>query len=820
MSDLPREIKKDAGKELPEGTPSSVEFPWMKDKSAQEGEASPDFEGVPDIFAGAFADIPMEEISDSEIPNQPNPFTVPSFDDVPDLLGSVPDEGEPPKPSSEPPSFPKMPDLEDGSTPPFDMEFPLIEVNEIDVEKPPEFPVIDRLSEEIQGDMSDEEEGIIPSFDNVFGLKKSQEGTPDLPKPSPPPLFEPIFSKYEDVDVGGSVELPKKAPNFEVYGQEQPEMPSSPPSEPVSDSPSSFPPESVSDSPSPFSPEPVSDSPSPFPPASVSDSSSPFSPEPVSDSPSPFPPASVSDSSSPFPPASVSDSPSPFPPESVSDSPFSPMPNAQIPTPLPEVASLTNNNGKKTIDGIVASIKNMLKGLTRGGSLIDRMEELREEVEIAEEEHIRERSGVGPTPSISPFETVPEIVESNGMGETMPISQSEGPITGQKEPGTPVEVDEDKNEVHSLAGGLSRSEIQLLVGEQVKDALGDHIVETPAESVSDMVTDIEGLRDELAGSKAVIDGIVNNIKELSNTVENSNVSINDVKRCAEDFDSEVSVGFDSARGKISVIENRLDVVENALTLIQSDNADIKIGLSGIEQNISELVGSYGALLSQMHESTQNSDIRFEELSHKADRIDSIDSKISNIENNQVVAVETIAELGTTTSVLMGDIAEVYEANESMKDELQSGNTALRDEMASVTEYVEKGLKKAGAGSYKSFGQDVQLTYLEKNSSTMKLCMEWIEFLMELVGRNNLPDILSYYEELGWISDDIRLEVMRYAEGIDYYIEKPDWKLNPDEHVKSIWFIEKLAGVKVDKNRLSIIDRDIERVKKGTEIYGI
>ena len=462
----------------------------------------------------------------------------------------------------------------------------------------------------------------------------------------------------------------------------------------------------------------------------------------------------------------------------------------------------------------------MLKGLTRGGSLIDRMEELREEVEIAEEEHIRERSGVGPTPSISPFETVPEIVESNGMGETMPISQSEGPITGQKEPGTPVEVDEDKNEVHSLAGGLSRSEIQLLVGEQVKDALGDHIVETPAESVSDMVTDIEGLRDELAGSKAVIDGIVNNIKELSNTVENSNVSINDVKRCAEDFDSEVSVGFDSARGKISVIENRLDVVENALTLIQSDNADIKIGLSGIEQNISELVGSYGALLSQMHESTQNSDIRFEELSHKADRIDSIDSKISNIENNQVVAVETIAELGTTTSVLMGDIAEVYEANESMKDELQSGNTALRDEMASVTEYVEKGLKKAGAGSYKSFGQDVQLTYLEKNSSTMKLCMEWIEFLMELVGRNNLPDILSYYEELGWISDDIRLEVMRYAEGIDYYIEKPDWKLNPDEHVKSIWFIEKLAGVKVDKNRLSIIDRDIERVKKGTEIYGI
>ncbi|HJH28874.1 MAG TPA: hypothetical protein C5S51_04165, partial [Methanosarcinaceae archaeon] len=455
--------------------------------------------------------------------------------------------------------------------------------------------------------------------------------------------------------------------------------------------------------------------------------------------------------------------------------------------------------------------------------LIDRMEELREEVETAEEKHIRERAGVEPTPSISPFGTVPEPV----------VSEPDEIIIKQKEPEASVAksnmqemavaesgAEFDKNEMPSLVGGPSKSEIELLVGEQVKDAFGDHNVKTTGESDSGMVADMEGLRNELADSKTLINGLVNDIKELSSAVESSTVSMSDIKKCAEDFDSDVSIGFDSARDKISVIENRLDVVENALTLIQSDNAEVKVGLSGIEQNISELVGSYSVFLSQIHESTQNNDIRFEELSHKVDKIDAIDSKIANIENNQVIAAETVSEFGNTTSVLMGDIAEMYEANESMKDELQSGNTALRDEMSSVTDYVEKGLKKVGAGSYKLFGEDVQLTYLEKNSSTMKLCMEWIEFLMELVGRNNLPDILSYYEDLGWISDDVRLEVMRYAEGIDYYIEKPDWKLNPDEHVKSIWFIEKLAGVKVDKNKLSIIERDIERVKKGTEIYGI
>ncbi|HJH29060.1 MAG TPA: hypothetical protein C5S51_05125, partial [Methanosarcinaceae archaeon] len=237
---------------------------------------------------------------------------------------------EPPNPF-EMPSLDEMPDFGGESATPFDIENPLIKVSETDVEKPPELAVIDRLSDGIQGDIPNEEDRNIPSFDDVFELDKSPEevGETDLPKSSPPPLFEPKFSQDDDLEAAESIELPKKAPNFEVYGQEQPETTS------------------------PLPPAPVSDSPSPFPPASVSDSLSP----------------------SPFPPASVSDSPSPFPPTS----------NAQIPTQPYEAVSLTNNKGKKTIDGIVASIRNMLKGLMRGGSLIDRMEELREEVETAEE---------------------------------------------------------------------------------------------------------------------------------------------------------------------------------------------------------------------------------------------------------------------------------------------------------------------------------------------------------------------------------------------------------------------------------------------------
>lgn len=670
-------------------------------------------------------------------------------------------------------------------TPSFDTKSQVVNVHKVDDKKPPAVSVIDALSEDMNDEINSEINDVddsIPSSDDVSGLDKVNNEKTDLQKSSSHPLFEPTLPADEDTvvdDVSDKSYTFSKMPTpFEVYGQEPIEM------------------DYINDEAETIDEEII---------------------EQESESLTPFPPTSEPDVS-------------PFPPTLESEPHFPPStPDVQPPSQPFATSSSLDVVAKKTMDGIMTSFRDVLKKLTRGGSLIDRMEELREEVEIAEEERLKEESEKRTTPEISPFEEVPEIIrpepQPQGIEQPTPVPKQKIEKVEVKEPEPERVVVEPigelhKDEMRELVGGLSKDEIQALVGEQIKEAFEDH--EEPVTPVESMVsdTDVDDLRNEVESSKALIDEIANNIKELSSTVENSTVSMNEIKKSTEDFDSDVSLGFDSAREKIGGIEERLDVVENTLTLIQSENADTKAGLSNIGQNISELVGSYSALLSQMQESAQSNDIRFEELSNKVGRIDAVDSRISHIENNQAIATETITELRNTASILMSDIAESYEANETLKGETKSDNTALREEMALVTEYVEKGLKKVGAGSYRSFGQDVQLVHLEKNSSTMKLCMEWIEFLMELVGRNNLPDILSYYEELGWISDDVRLEVMRYAEGIDYYVEKPDWKLNPDEHVKSIWFIEKLAGVKVDKNRLSIIERDIERVKKGTEIYGI
>ncbi|MCZ7397206.1 MAG: hypothetical protein O8C59_01690 [Candidatus Methanoperedens sp.] len=106
---------------------------------------------------------------------------------------------------------------------------------------------------------------------------------------------------------------------------------------------------------------------------------------------------------------------------------------------------------------------------------------------------------------------------------------------------------------------------------------------------------------------------------------------------------------------------------------------------------------------------------------------------------------------------------------------------------------------------------IRLPYLDNRPETSIILLNWIEFLMEKVGRNNLFDVLEYYTEIGWISEEVSAKMMAYANGIDYYVERPTWKLLPEDHTKSLLFIEQLRGRKVDKNLFSRLERDVDKI---------
>lgn len=113
------------------------------------------------------------------------------------------------------------------------------------------------------------------------------------------------------------------------------------------------------------------------------------------------------------------------------------------------------------------------------------------------------------------------------------------------------------------------------------------------------------------------------------------------------------------------------------------------------------------------------------------------------------------------------------------------------------------------------GQEVRLYYLDNRPETSIILLNWIEFLMEKVGRNNLFDVLEYYIEIGWISEEVSSKMMAYASGIDYFVERPSWKLLPEDHTKSLLFIEQLRGKKVDKMLFSRLERDVDKIIRSS-----
>ncbi|WP_340819071.1 FlaD/FlaE family flagellar protein [Methanolobus sp. WCC4] len=648
---------------------------------------------------------------------------------------------------------------------------------------------------------------------------------------------------------------------------------------------------------------PASDNVNPFD-VPVSADANPFN-APASGSVNPFD-ASPSADGNPFnAPASGSVNPFEAPP-SVDYNPFaSSVPGQEksssnnIPGSLGGKTNINIDALKKNIQDLSFVAKGFLKNLTKGKSLIERMEDMKDVPSLdasGQEDDIASSMSSSPfedehsspfeTPSADPFQKAPVFKEGAVLpGQSDPFEMDMGAGTEDDiRKITPIEAPvmaaEDLPSFEEDTGALASEPNQECLTDPMPE-LSDIAEIVPVDPVKDLDISRDEADELPEGYGIAIDGesgeevkadapvlsemhdmsaeisselqvmkkrsdekfnrLEDNIFDFKDDLSNIDVRFGSLKGDVESFSDkllEIDSSFSSfvksndealsrnesqfsgIEEKISSVEVKMGDFESNLSVLQSDNMTIRSDLSRIEDSVSELVNSYTALLGQLHESLQENESNFSRIDVITVKLDEIGTKIGSIEKIQEDARSTSVELSRSISSIVDNLGTTSSAFSEFKQESETKNAEMLEKVDSVTEYVESELKKLGAKSYKGFGQNVHLSNIVKNSGNMKLCMEWLEFLMGLVGRNNLPDILSYYEELGWITEKVRMELLHYADGIDFYMEKPDWKLTPDDHVKSIWFIESLAGMKVDKNRLSVIERDVEKVKKGSEIYGI
>ncbi len=286
---------------------------------------------------------------------------------------------------------------------------------------------------------------------------------------------------------------------------------------------------------------------------------------------------------------------------------------------------------------------------------------------------------------------------------------------------------------------------------------------------------------------------------------------------------------------IKEFDVKINKLEGAVSSTKNQVGEFKERLDKIDESLLELLSLYEVVSSTVNPFVGDKGIiPNEKLDQLEKRIDIISQKPSEIPAN------IKEEYDIKFKALEGSLEEltqlVSSAPANQEDMIKNVSDQVMERIKPVIEQIkpmiEQSIQHAATQSSpvtpdsgrtmvpdpQYTDEEIKLQNLDNKAETSIILLNWIEFLLEKVGRNNLSEVLEYYIDIGWISEEVCEKMLAYANGIDYYVERPTWKLLPDDHTKSLMFIEQLKGRKLDKSMLSKLERDVEKVIRTNEIY--
>jgi len=175
-----------------------------------------------------------------------------------------------------------------------------------------------------------------------------------------------------------------------------------------------------------------------------------------------------------------------------------------------------------------------------------------------------------------------------------------------------------------------------------------------------------------------------------------------------------------------------------------------------------------------------------------------------------------------TTVQTTDMKQLVEAVEKLGERIKVIEENRIDGVKGVTGKLVKTKDIKTFEPADILGEDMQpLEHIPSDPESIVVIMKWLQYLVEKIGKNNLPDVLGYYVDIGWISDDVRLDLISYSKGITAepaQVGTQSPHLPTRDHLQSLLFIQKLKGLQLDERFLSKIERDMEKMVKSLEGY--
>jgi flagellar protein FlaD len=194
-----------------------------------------------------------------------------------------------------------------------------------------------------------------------------------------------------------------------------------------------------------------------------------------------------------------------------------------------------------------------------------------------------------------------------------------------------------------------------------------------------------------------------------------------------------------------------------------------------------------------------------------------DKKQINEEEGVIKAVKTIEKKSNE------DMKQLFETVEQLKQKIsiietgivkdeKKNNKALQEIVTTDDIKIPKNIIK----NIKEFKFD-PLTEIPNDPESIIIIMRWLQNLIDKCGHTNLPTILDYYIDIGWISQDVRLSLIDYSNGITEDNKETRKKevtdLPSKDHIQSLFFIHKLKGKEIDNHFIDRIESEITRITK-------
>ncbi|NOZ59813.1 MAG: hypothetical protein GXO66_09625 [Euryarchaeota archaeon] len=108
------------------------------------------------------------------------------------------------------------------------------------------------------------------------------------------------------------------------------------------------------------------------------------------------------------------------------------------------------------------------------------------------------------------------------------------------------------------------------------------------------------------------------------------------------------------------------------------------------------------------------------------------------------------------------------------------------------------------------GDRVRLEKINNDPNSLLLLFKWLDFLIKKVGYQGMIKTLLFYEEVGWITREVRDQIIKYSRDLGgTRVCRGNRKLTVLEHLISLFFIVKLQGLEVSPTLYSEVVNQLD-----------